>query len=102
MGHPELDPAPDDEAHWHGETPDLPLTFPATGRWVTTSDGVQRQLKAYAMKAKSNGAAGSDLVASGGTVTFTRMDPGPGSYEGSYDVRFGRGRVTGGFGAPWC
>ena len=81
---------------------DLPLTFPATGRWVTTSDGVQRQLKAYAMKAKSNGAAGSDLVASGGTVTFTRMDPGPGSYEGSYDVRFGRGRVTGGFGAPWC
>lgn len=27
VGHPELDPAPDDEGHWHGETPDLPLTF---------------------------------------------------------------------------
>ena len=81
---------------------DLPLSFPATGTWVTTSDGVRRQLKAYAMKAKSNGAAGSDLVATGGTVTFTRMDPGPGSYQGSYDVRFGRGRVTGRFGAPWC
>jgi hypothetical protein len=81
---------------------DLPLSFPATGTWVTTSDGVQRQLKAYAMKAKSNGAAGSDLAATGGTVTFTRMDPGPGSYEGSYDVRFGRGRVTGRFSAPWC
>jgi hypothetical protein len=61
---------------------DLPLSFPATGMWVTTSDGVQRQLKAYAKKAKSNGAAGSDLLATGGTVTFTRMDPGPGSYEG--------------------
>jgi hypothetical protein len=81
---------------------DLPLSFPATGTWVTTSDGVRRQLKAYAMKARSNGAAGPDVVATGGTVTFTRMDPGPGSYEGSYDVRFGRGRVTGRFGAPWC
>lgn len=81
---------------------DLPVSFPATGTSVTTSDGVHRQLKAYAMKAKSNGAAGSDVVATGGTVTFTRMDRGPGSYEGSYDVRFGRSRVTGRFGAPWC
>ena len=61
---------------------DRPLSFPATGTWVTTSDGVHRQLKAYAMKARSNGAAGSDVLATGGTVTFTRMDPGAGLLRG--------------------
>jgi hypothetical protein len=91
---------------------DLPLTFQGDGTWLATSEtyngspaGVQRQLKAYFMKAKSNGAAGSDTVATSGTVTFTAMDAagsGSGGYAGSYDLYFGTDHVTGSFTAPWC
>lgn len=79
---------------------DLPLTFPADGTWVTTSDGVQRQLKAYFMKARSNGGAGSDVAATSGTVAFSTATAS--SYDGSYDVWFGTDHVTGSFAAPWC
>lgn len=78
---------------------DLPYTFNANGTWVTTSDGVLRQAKGYAMKAKSTGSAGTDTLAAG-TVTFSRADAV--QYEGSYDLNFGSGAVTGAFVAPWC
>lgn len=83
-----------------GPAADLPLTFAVVGTFLTTSDGVMRNCKAIAQKAKSNGAAGTDKYATSGTVTFTRMDAG--GYEGSYDVDFGSGPVTGSFAAPWC
>lgn len=81
---------------------DLPLTFEVDGDpWVTTSDGVMRNCKAIAMKAKANGAAGTDKYATSGTVTFTRMDAD--QYEGHYDdVNFGSGPCSGSFVAPWC
>jgi hypothetical protein len=78
---------------------DLPLTLTA-GQWLTTSDGVQRVCNPYFMKARSNGGAGSDVAATGGTVTFTRMDAT--QYEGSYDLAFGTDHITGSFIAPWC
>jgi hypothetical protein len=61
---------------------------------------VNRQLKAYFMKAKSNGSAGTDTIATSGTVTFTAMTSG--TYDGSYDVYFGTDHVTGSFTSPWC
>jgi hypothetical protein len=67
---------------------------------LTTTDGVNRQLKAYFMKARSNGGAGTDTVATSGTVTFTAMTSS--TYDGSYDVYFGTDHVTGSFTAPWC
>lgn len=78
---------------------DVPLTFP-TGAWVTTSDGVHRRATGTFMKAKSNGAAGTDSVATSGSVTFTTMDAT--EYAGSYDLYFGTDHVTGSFSAPWC
>lgn len=78
---------------------DLPLTF-TTGTWLTTSDGVHRRAVGTFMQAKANGAAGSDVVASSGTVTFTQMNAT--AYAGSYDLRFGTDHVTGSFTAPWC
>jgi hypothetical protein len=81
-------------------TGDLPLTFQADGTWLTTGDGVNRQLKAYFMKARSNGGAGTDTVATSGTVTFTTMSSG--TYDGSYDVYFGTDHVTGSLTSPWC
>lgn len=78
---------------------DLPLTLPA-GQQVTTSDGVHRMASPYVNQARKNGGAGSDTAATGGSVTFTRMDTI--SYEGSYDLWFGTSRVTGSFVAPWC
>lgn len=81
-------------------TADLPLTFSGDGSWLVTSDGVSRQCKAYFMKARSNGGAGSDVAATSGTVVFTRMDST--QYEGSYDLYFGTDHITGSFVAPWC
>jgi hypothetical protein len=78
---------------------DLPLTFTA-GTWLTSSDGVNRVVNPYFMKARNNGGAGSDVAATGGTVTFTRMDTT--AYEGSYDLWFGSDHITGSFAAPWC
>jgi hypothetical protein len=84
---------------------DLPLTFQGDGTWLVTTDGVSRQLKAYFMKAKSNGAASGDTAATSGTVTFTTMDAagsGTSNYEGSYDLYFSTDHITGSFVAPWC
>lgn len=80
--------------------PPTPVAFTADGTWLTTSDGVQRQLKAYVMKARSNGNPGSDVAATSGTVTVSRADSA--QYEGSYDLHFGTDHVTGSFVAPWC
>jgi hypothetical protein len=77
----------------------MPLTFQATA-WLQTSDGVQRVCNPYFMKARSNGGTGSDVAATSGTVTFTRMDAT--NYEGSYDLYFGSDHITGSFVAPWC
>jgi hypothetical protein len=80
---------------------DLPLTFTVPNVLQTTSDGTHRSvLQAYVMKAKSNGGLGSDIPASSGTATFTRMDNV--QFEGSYDLYYGTAHVTGGFVAPWC
>jgi hypothetical protein len=79
---------------------DLPLTFQADGTWLVTSDGVNRQLKAYFMKARSNGGAGSDELATSGSVTLSTMTST--TYDGSYDIYFGTDHITGTFVAPWC
>lgn len=79
---------------------DLPLTFQASGVWLTTSEGVQRYLKAYFMKARSNGGVGTDVAATSGTATFTTATNG--TYDGSYDLWFGSDHATGAFTAPWC
>jgi hypothetical protein len=79
---------------------DLPLTFAATGTWLVTSDGVNRQMRVFFMRARSNGNPGTDVAATSGTVTFTTMTSG--TYDGSYDVHFGTDHVTGSFTAPWC
>lgn len=78
---------------------DVPLTFTA-GTWLTTSDGAHRVVNPYFMQARNNGGAGSDVAATGGTVTFTRMDSV--AYEGSYDLYFNGDHITGSFAAPWC
>lgn len=92
--------SPAGHADTYPPSADLPLTFAGDGTWLTTSDGVTRHAAAYAMKAKSNGSAGSDKLATSGTVTFTRMDNV--QYEGSYSLNFGSGTCTGSFVAPWC
>jgi hypothetical protein len=78
---------------------DLPLTFPAAS-WVTTSDGAHRIVTPYFMKAKSNGAKGSDVVATSGSVVITGADAT--TYTGTYDVYFGTDHITGSFASPWC
>lgn len=78
---------------------DLPLTFTAN-TWLTTSDGAHRVINPYFMQAKSNGAAGTDVPATSGTVTLTQADST--TYAGSYDLWFGTDHITGSFSAPWC
>jgi hypothetical protein len=81
---------------------DLPLTFTVQDVQQTTSDSVTRAVRAYYMKAKATGGLGNDVAATGGTVTFTRMDNV--QYEGSYSLTFpssGSAAVDG-FVAPWC
>lgn len=79
---------------------DLPLTW-TLPNWRDTSDGVHRSLAAYFNKARSNGQAGNDVQATGGTVTFTAMDAT--SYQGSYNLQFpSGGSAAGSFVAPWC
>jgi hypothetical protein len=78
---------------------DLPLTF-QPGQWVTTSDGAHRIINPYFMKAKSNGAKGSDVAATSGSVVLTAADAT--HYAGSYDLNFNGDHITGSFDAPWC
>jgi len=80
---------------------DLPLTFTVPDVQLVTSDGVTRIVRAYFMKAKANGGLGNDVAATGGTVTFTRMDAT--AYEGSATLTFpSGGSFSGSFVAPWC
>jgi hypothetical protein len=80
---------------------DLPLTFTVPDTQLNTSDGVHRYVRAYFMKARSNGGAGSDVAATAGTVTFTRMDST--ASEGSASLTFpSGGSFSGSFVAPWC
>lgn len=78
---------------------DLPLTYTAN-TWLVTSDGVNRVCNPYFMQARNNGGAGSDVSATGGTVTLTQADQT--GYAGSYDLYFGSDHITGSFSAPWC
>lgn len=78
---------------------DLPLVFTANV-WLITSDGVSRVVNPYFMQAGRNGAGGTPVAASAGTVTFTAMDSG--LYAGSYDLYWGSDHITGSFSAPWC
>lgn len=80
---------------------DLPLAFSVPDVQLTTSDGVHRYVRAYFMKARNNGGAGSDVAATGGTVTFTAMNST--QYEGSASLTFpSGGSFSGSFVAPWC
>lgn len=80
---------------------DLPLSFSVPDVQLNTSDGVHRYAKAAFMKARSNGGAGSDVWAIGGTVTLTRADNV--QYEGSASLTFpSGGSFSGSFVAPWC
>lgn len=83
-------------------TTDLPLTLTVPNTPSTTSDGVSRLVRVYFMKARSNGNAGNDVEATGGTVTFTRMDNA--QFEGSYSLTFPQGAsaAVDSFVAPWC
>lgn len=78
---------------------DLPLTFTANTT-QQTSDGVLRTCRPYVNQASSQGNAGTDVAATGGTVTFTRMDAG--GMEASWDLWFDGDHTTGSFAAPWC
>jgi hypothetical protein len=81
---------------------DLPCVF-TVGQPLTTSDGVIRQITPYFNKANSSGGQGKDVAPTGGTVTFTAVDPATGQHEGSYDLTFARGgTAAGAFLAPWC
>jgi hypothetical protein len=81
---------------------DLPLTFTVPDVQQVTSDGVTRSVRAYYMKAKSGGGLGNDVAATGGTVTFTRMDNA--QYEGSISLAFpsSGSASASAFTAPWC
>jgi hypothetical protein len=80
---------------------DLPLTFQVPDVQLNTSDGVHRYVRAYFMKARNNGNPGSDVAATGGSVTLTRADSV--QYEGSASLTFpSGGSFAGGFVAPWC
>jgi hypothetical protein len=78
---------------------DLPLTFTAN-QLLTTSDGVHRMCNPYVMKAGNNGHAGNDIAATGGTVTYTRIDAT--GVAGSWDLMFNGDHTTGGFDCAWC
>jgi hypothetical protein len=80
---------------------DVPATFTVPDVQLTSSDGVTRTVRAYFMKAKAGGGVGNDVAATGGTVTFTRMDAT--QYEGSASLAFpSGGSFAGSFVAPWC
>lgn len=79
---------------------DLPITFTVPANQDTT-DGVHRLVRVYFNKAKNNGQGGTDVEATGGTVTFTAMNNS--QFEGSYDLTFSSsGSAAGSFVAPWC
>lgn len=78
---------------------DLPLTFTANTLF-STSDGVHRQCNPYVMKAGSNGHAGNDVAATGGTVTYTKIDNT--GVAGSWDLMFNGDHTTGVFDCAWC
>jgi len=78
---------------------DLPLTFTANVA-LTTSDGVHRICKPYVMKASNNGSAGNDAAATGGTVTYTKIDAT--GVAGSWDLAFNSDHTTGAFDCAWC
>ena len=81
--------------------PPSPVTF-QTGVWdvAPATAGTHRRATATFMKAKANGAAGTDTIATSGSVAFAVMDDT--AYEASYDLWFGADHVTGSFVAPWC
>jgi hypothetical protein len=78
---------------------DVPLTFTAN-QLLTTSDGVHRMCKPYVMKAGSNGHAGNDTAATGGTVTYTRISSA--GVAGSWSLTFGSDTTAGSFDCGWC
>jgi hypothetical protein len=78
---------------------DLPLTFTAN-QILTTSDSVHRVCKPYVMQAGNNGHAGNDTAATGGTVTYTKIDNT--GVAGSWDLTFGTDHTTGQFDCAWC
>jgi hypothetical protein len=78
---------------------DVPLTFQAN-QILATSDGVHRVCKPYVMKAGSNGHAGSDIAATGGTVTYDRISSL--GVAGSWNLTFGSDTTAGSFDCGWC
>jgi hypothetical protein len=81
---------------------DLPLTFTVPDVQLDTSDGVHRYVRAYFMKARSNGGPGNDVAAIGGSVTLTRADSV--QYESNASLTFpSSGSFScSAFVAPWC
>jgi hypothetical protein len=79
---------------------DLPLVL-TVGGWTQTSDGVYRQVRPQVMQATRQGKAGNSTAATGGAVTFTRLDGV--EQDGSYTLAFPNGgSAAGSFVAPWC
>jgi hypothetical protein len=87
-------------APWQPPAEALPLTFTGAA-WLETSDQVYRQCLPQVMRATKGGKPGNAVVATGGTVTFTRYDAT--SQDGTYDLSFpDGGTAAGSFTAPWC
>lgn len=94
----------------YNELPDCAPVYPSSGLPIAlrvpvvnadTVDGVHLVCRAYFNQARSNGGAGSDVEATGGAVTLTRMDST--AFEGSYTLTFPNGgAAAGSFAAPWC